>query len=164
MRKQILSAAVLMMMAVLPACKKDDTTANNGSNNNNNNNNNTPTYFFKAKINGVLYEGKTSYASHMVTGSFFGTTITYNGETTAFMVGADDFSGVKEYDDENSSIDLGDTGEGYSDFLDGNSNVKITSDDGTTVKGEFSGKLYSYIDNSISVEVTEGSFSAKWSN
>jgi hypothetical protein len=95
-----------------------------------------------------------------------GSMITYNGQATALGITASNYSGVKTYQDSlHVTIALGDgtsISNTYSNMAKSMATVKVTEDNGTDVKGEFSGKIFSQEDSTKSLDVTEGSFHVKW--
>jgi hypothetical protein len=150
----------LAVFSLFAACKKDDTTSNNG-----NNNPTTPTYFIKAKIDGTLYEGTSFSANNLNNSASFSGMINYKGSQMALVVSQMDYTGSKTYNDTlKSVIALGGGGENsYTNWYGNNPvTIKVTSDDGTEVKAEFSGKLYKFEDSTSSMNITDGTLYLKW--
>ncbi|MGN6477451.1 MAG: hypothetical protein ACTHKV_09510 [Flavipsychrobacter sp.] len=154
----LLGISVIMFAA---SCSKKD------NNNNTNATPATPTYYFKAKINGTMYDGGTFLAAKspdtpvLLSASCF---ITFKGGSYGYSIGIDNYSGAGNYTGgrKKGVIAISHTNDidGYQTLNDDSTFViKIISDDNATIKGEFSGKLYDKLDpTKDSVTVTEGTF------
>lgn len=154
MKKNSLFLALASVL-LFSACDKNDTEPNN----------NTSTYFMKAKIDGTMYEG-TSFSANMVNNTAsFSSMINYKGQSMGLVASQTEYSGPKTYKDSILTImTLGGGAEGpYSHWQDMEPvTIKITSDNGTEVKAEFSGKMRHFDDTTVILNVTEGSLYMKW--
>lgn len=128
-----------------------------------------PTYYFKAKINGTLYETVLFTAHEYEDGSvIISGTLTYNGSPYGLSIDIDSFEGTKIYPTTETEIfftKANTIDDNYSTRADSNNHVvKITESTASIVKGEFSGTLYDEQDDTNTpVKLTEGTLNLTWS-
>ncbi|WP_276133735.1 hypothetical protein [Polluticoccus soli] len=152
MKKNALFLA-LASVVLFTACKKEDPTPA------------TPAYYFKAKIDGTLYEGSSISCNTLNNGASFSGMINYKGQQMALVVSQMAYSGPKTYRDSlMTTMALGSGTQGTYTNWQGLEpvTVNITSDNGTEVKADFSGKMRKYEDSTVVLNVTEGSLHMKW--
>jgi hypothetical protein len=172
MKKLIFNFIPLFVMVVMASCNKSSSNNNTTpSTPSTPTTPTTPTYALSVKINGTLYNATLPIASKSSIGlATWSGRIAYKSSNYGFVVSTQDYSGAKTYGGDTvitaiNFNDLSDTSKVYVN-LSGDVKIVVTSDDGTTSKGTFSGTAYKgftsgppYTD---SLKFTEGSFTLKW--
>ena len=153
-----------------------NTNNNNTNNNNNNNNNTTPTYYVKAKLDGTatweninigcytqnLYNGITGDTLH-----FINSQGNYNNVMHVLVMSIDSsYHGAGTYTGNQIEMSFQPPGtfDGnltyYNPTGDPTCTINVTSDNGTEVKGTFSGRIVN-VPETDTIQITNGEFFVK---
>lgn len=143
----------------------DDETFVPNTNITNNNTNNTNSYF-RAKMDGVLWEGRTPIGQKEISGMFEGA-INIKEGVNGLNNGKYFALSIQQFEDTNyallSASFIKNTNDEYSEVVVGSSNpLRLFAVDDTInkkIKGTFSFTLKSFFDENVTVDVTDGEFS-----
>jgi hypothetical protein len=154
--KNLFLLTALSFIVLFAACKKEDEPATPTTPT-------TPTYFIKCKIDGTDHTCGYSKATDYDADLEFGGTVTYNSKLMGLSVYMREYTGVKTYSGTGlgAMIVIGDGTTMYSSATSTPVTVKVTEDNGTEFRGEFSGKLFDDKDSTKTVTVANGTFFLK---